>query len=77
MRKLYGFVGIALLGSIGCVNMDEAKLKELDARVVVKTSIPVSADQVNPDNAHEAIQQLWDELDHEAMTSARPTKTRK
>ncbi|MBI3408642.1 MAG: hypothetical protein HY040_09830 [Planctomycetes bacterium] len=67
MRTLLVGLFLASLTSLGCVNLADSKVKDMQVQVKaeLKTTPPITADQVNAQNAHVLIQGLWDEIDRE------------
>ena len=76
MKKLSLFLSAGFLASAGCVSVSDSNLKELDARIVVKTATPITADQVTAENAHRAAQVLSEEIDPEHTANAQTEKTK-
>lgn len=75
MRTFLVGLFLASLTSVGCVNFADSRVKDaqLQVRAELKTTPPITADQVNAQNAHVLIQAFVDEIDRdEAAASPAP-----
>ena len=82
MRTLWIGLFLMPLTGAGCVNFADSKIKDaqVQVRADLRTAPPVTADQVNAQNAHVLIQAFWDEMDRDEAApppSSRSTNNRK
>ncbi len=68
MKAILAVACLTLAACAGCVNLSDSKVKEIEVRAELKTTAPVTADQVNAQNAYLISQSLAEEIDHDQRT---------
>jgi len=67
MKYLLGTVLLLALTAVGCVTEHQQIIKTPAKQPAPPAPPPVSASQVNGENAHAVSQALWDEMDRQSQ----------